>query len=133
MELGDFFEPSETIAETHSWTLLRHDSDVFRSEILAEILADRIIQLLCRGCPQHYRAWRQCIDGDSSLSDASRSAISVFIRRGLGLPEEPNPPNHLIYSIHHCTIRNLLYSFISRFTSDRPQTHIFSLWAAVRA
>lgn len=95
MELGDFFEPSETIAETHSWILLRHDSDVFRSEILAEILADSIIRLLCRGCPHHYQAWRQCMDSESSLSGASRSFISASIRRGLGLPEEHRSQNHL--------------------------------------
>jgi hypothetical protein len=35
------------------------------------------------------------MDSDSSLPSASRSAISAFIRRGLGLPEEHNPQDHL--------------------------------------
>jgi len=95
MDLSGFFHESETLLETHSWTLVRHDSDVISIEAIAEMLADGIIKLLCRGRPQHYRAWRQCKDNGMLLSGSSREAIAAFIRQGLGLPEEPIIQDHL--------------------------------------
>ena len=97
MRLGDFFRSSETIAETHSWTLVSHDPTSSPEDALARALADRIMEHRCRGCPHHYRAWKQHVDGGLSPSGASKAALNAFIEPVFGLPKNPYaiPQDHL--------------------------------------
>jgi hypothetical protein len=97
MSLSDFFQSSETTAPTHSWTLVCHDPATLPVDTLARDLADRIIQHRCRGCPHHYQAWRQHVDGGPSPSGASKDALEAFIKPVFGLPGNPDavPQDHL--------------------------------------
>jgi hypothetical protein len=90
-KLSDFFELSETAADTHSWTLVSTDPDFSSPEDeLARVLADRIVEHQCRGSPHLYAAWRQRVDEGEPLSDSSRRALAEgFLRPVCGLPEEP--------------------------------------------
>lgn len=95
----DLFQSLETVAETHTWTLACHDPvSSSPANVLAQLLADKIMEHLCRGCPHHYQAWKQRSTGGPPLSDASRKALSeAFIGPIFGLPENPDtvPPAHL--------------------------------------
>jgi hypothetical protein len=78
---------------------VKHDPTSFpTANLLAQMLADKIMEHLCRGCPHHYQAWRQrAIDG-SPLPDASRQILrEAFVGPIFGLPESPDtvPPAHL--------------------------------------
>lgn len=98
MRLSDFFQSSETVAETHSWTLSSHDPTTSPQDALARALAERIMEHQCRGCPHHYQAWKQRIDGGPPPSGASRKAlIEAFIGPVFGLPENPDavPLDHM--------------------------------------
>lgn len=101
IELSDFFQSSETKTETHAWTLTSHDPTTSPTDALAKALAERIMEHLCRGCPQHYQAWKQCVDGGASPSGASRAALNAFIKPIFGPPEDPEfvPLDHLEGSV----------------------------------
>ena len=109
MILSDFFQLSETKAQTHSWTLVSHDPAVSPVDALAKALAERIMEHLCRGCPQHYRAWRQCADDGTPPSSTSRAALNALIKSIFGLPENPEavPLDHL-----EGTVSELLWYFL---------------------
>lgn len=90
MGLGDFFQLTETLAPTHRWTLVSHDSNSSPLEALARVLADRIMELRCRGCPHHYGAWRDHANGGQRPTGASEAALKAFIEPAFGLPDDPN-------------------------------------------
>lgn len=98
MSLSDFFQATETVFETHSWTLVSHDPTASPEDALARALADRIMEHQCRGCPHHYEAWKQHVDGGPPPSGASRKAlVEAFIGPVFGLPDDPDtvPLDHL--------------------------------------
>jgi len=90
MRLSDFFQSTETVAETHSWTLVCHGETIAPLEALAKTLAERTMEHRCRGCPHHYRAWKQHLDGGPPPRGASEKALRDFIRPVFGLPEDPD-------------------------------------------
>jgi len=55
---------------------------------LAKLLADRIVEFRCKGCPHTYAAWKTRANGGTSTS--ARKAISAFIKPVFGLPECPD-------------------------------------------
>jgi len=98
MRLSDFFQSSETVVETHSWTLVSHDPTSSPEDALARALADKIMEHQCRGCPHHYQAWKQRVDGGPPPSGTSRKAlVEAFIGPVFGLPDNPDtvPLDHL--------------------------------------
>ena len=109
MGLSGFFQLAETETETHAWTLASHDPTTLPTDALAKALAERIMEHLCRGCPQHYRAWKQCVDGEVPPSGVSRAALRAFIGAVFGLPENPEavPLDHL-----EGTVGELLWYFM---------------------
>jgi hypothetical protein len=96
---SDLFLSSDTAAETHTWTLVKHDPASFPvADLLAQMLADKIMKHLCRGCPHHYQAWKQCSSDGSPLPEASQQILKeAFIGPIFGLPENPDavPTAHL--------------------------------------
>lgn len=97
MKLSDFFQSVETQTETHSWTLVNHDSDVSPVEALANALADRIMEHRCIACPHHYQAWKQAVENRLPPQGSSKEALIAFIKPAFGLPTDPDPvpPDHL--------------------------------------
>jgi len=99
MKLSGFFQSSETVTETHAWTLVSHDPTTSSpQDALAKALADRIMEHQCRGCPHLYQAWKQRVDGGPPSSGVSREALMKgFIGPIFGLPEDPDtiPLDHL--------------------------------------
>lgn len=99
MRLSDFFQSSETMSETHTWILASHDPTTSSpQDALAKALAERIMEHQCRGCPHHYQAWKQRVDGGPPPPGASRKAlVEAFIEPIFGLPENPDaiPLDHL--------------------------------------
>jgi hypothetical protein len=85
MKISDFFQSSESIAKTHTWTLAQHDPEVSPADALAEVLAERIVEFRCRGCPHHFQAWKRGVEGEPSLPKASKAALEAFIRPVFGL------------------------------------------------
>lgn len=109
MNLRSFFRLTTTTAKTLSWTLATHDEEVAAIDALAKALAGRIMEHMCRGCPQHYNAWKRCADGGEPPTGASRSALRAFVRPVFALPEEPDsvPADHL-----EGTVCELLWYFL---------------------
>jgi hypothetical protein len=99
MKISELFGSSETVTETHTWTLASHDpASLPNANLLAQILADKIMEHQCRGCPHHYEAWKQRSINGSPLPDSSRRILTEgFIGPIFGLPENPDsvPQAHL--------------------------------------
>lgn len=91
MKLIDYFQTSENLATTHSWTLAKHDdTGNLTLEALAKFLAELIVEHKCRGCPQKYDLWKQRLDGGEEPSSTAREALKAFIEPTFGLPENPD-------------------------------------------
>ena len=98
MRLSNFFQSSETITQTHAWTLVSHDPAITPEDALAQALADKIVEHQCRNSAHHYLAWKQRVENGVSLPESSRRALREgFIGPVLGLPEKPDaiPLDHL--------------------------------------
>lgn len=95
MELSDFFQSTVTDAGTHSWSLVSHDPTSAPTEALARTLSTKIMEQLCRGCPQHFQAWQAGLDDGSELVGASEATIKAFVNIAFGLPNTPKPDDHV--------------------------------------
>jgi len=97
MKLNNFFQASENVANTHSWTLTKHDMGSSDVDSLARILAELIMEHRCRGCPQYYELWKQRLGGGEGPSGSAADALRAFIEPVFGLPEKPDsvPRDHL--------------------------------------
>lgn len=87
MAISDFFQLAESKTRTHTWTLVQHDPEDSPVDALAEVLAERIVEFRCRGCPHHFQAWKQRVKVESSLPKTSKAALEAFIRLVFGLPD----------------------------------------------
>lgn len=98
MKISDFFQSAESKTRTHTWTLVQHDPAVSPVDALAKVLAERIMEFRCRGCPHHFRAWKQRAKGGPPLSGVSKAALEkAFVGPVFGLPGNPDeiPEDHL--------------------------------------
>jgi hypothetical protein len=80
---------------THTWTLQLHDTAIADANTLGSVLADRIIELQCRGAPHLFIAWRSRADGGGPLNIQTRLALEAFVAPAFGLPGSPAPLDHM--------------------------------------
>ena len=92
MPLTDLFQLSETKEDTHSWTLASHNPEASTpQDPLPRVLADRVMQHQCSGCPHLYEAWKRGLEKGIAPAGSQRTAlIEGFIEPFWGTPEEPN-------------------------------------------
>lgn len=99
MPIVDFFNLSDTREATHLWILLSHNPDSLSSrDMLARILADRIMEHLCCGSPHLYEAWKKGIEeGLLPTGSQRRVLVEGFVKPIWGTPEEPQavPMDHI--------------------------------------
>ena len=99
MPLSDLFQLSKTRETTHSWTLASHNPEASSPQgALARVLADRIMQHQCCGCPHLYKAWKRGVEEGVAPTGSQRIAlIEGFVEPFWGTPEELDaiPMDHI--------------------------------------
>ena len=80
---------------THTWALQLHDPAIVDANTLGSVLADRIIELQCRGAPHLSIAWRTRADGGGASNIHTRQALEAFVAPPFGLPGSPAPTDHM--------------------------------------
>jgi hypothetical protein len=118
MGLSEFFQSSETQADTHSWRLVSHDPTIEPVDALAAGLARRIVKHKCRGCPHHYKAWKARALGGSAMPGSSREALRAYIKPVFGVPEDSEsvPRDHMEGAV----AQYLWYFLAIDLPSDEP-------------
>jgi hypothetical protein len=89
MRLSDFFQASENLTATHTWSLATHDpATAAPQDSLAAALADRIVEHRCRGSSHHYSAWKQrSLGGPPTLGASGEALAKGFVGPVFGLPD----------------------------------------------
>jgi hypothetical protein len=96
MPLAKYFKASEKSAATHSWQLVEHLSGQnAQVNDLAKHLAELIMEHRCRGCPEKYNFWKSRLHMNASIPGTAQEALKAFIRPVCGLPDVPQPQDHL--------------------------------------
>ena len=81
--------------KTHTWALQMHDPALLNADTLAIRLADRIMELRCRGAVHHLAAWRARAGGGAAPDAVTREALTAFVAPAFGLPAAPAPVDHI--------------------------------------
>src|SRR4051794_23349398 len=84
--LARYFARLDTERPTHTWTRQICDGSLGTTADLASELADRIVELHCRGAPQYYTEWTQRAAGKSMLSPAAEAFLRAVSSVAIGLP-----------------------------------------------
>lgn len=95
LQIAGHFDAVENDEATHTWTLALHNAAAISVELLAQVLAFKIVEHRCQSCPHHFHAWRNKVENSTPLTYASTMALNAMIGAVFGVPSNPISCDHL--------------------------------------
>jgi hypothetical protein len=120
MPFSRYFARADTTRPTHAWSKHTSNGSPTSETDLAAELAEQIVRLHARGCPQHYEAWRERVLNGAPLSSQARAFLEALAGTSVGLPTAPRNDDH----VEGFVAEHLWYFLTLEDTSGDPIIHM---------